>query len=311
MISAAKKYLKEFDIIHVHEYRTFQNLVVHHYAEKYGLHYILQAHGSLPRNTPRQGLKWMFDVLFGHRILKSASTVIALNHAEARQYRNMGVPERKIRIIPNGIDLSEYSTLPCKGCFKKKFNIPEDKKIVLYLGRIHETKGIDLLVRAHAYLSKSIKPNDVLLIVAGPDDGYFNQIKSLVDSLGMSGNVLFTGFINNEDKLRALVDAEVLVSPSFFGFPITFLEACAVGVPIVSSNMGDTLDWIDNNVGYVVPPTPEDLAMAMYKILTDNELHEVFSRNCREIVRKRFSIERVVDELEVLYQNTANFKGGT
>jgi glycosyltransferase involved in cell wall biosynthesis len=95
----------------------------------------LQVHGSLPRIGAKQQLKWIYDVLFGYRLLRDASKVIALTRVEAEQYRRMGVPEEKIAIIPNGIDLSEYAELPPKGVFKKKFNIPEDRKIILYLGQ--------------------------------------------------------------------------------------------------------------------------------------------------------------------------------
>jgi glycosyltransferase involved in cell wall biosynthesis len=113
---------------------------------------------------------------------------------------------------------------------------------------------------------------------------------------------MFTGFISNEDKLKALVDTEVFVTPSFYGFPMTFLEACAVGTPIVTTSLGDTLEWIDGNVGYVAQPTPSDLAEAIYKIIFDDELRRRFSKNCMEIVKSEFSIEKVVRSLELVYR---------
>ncbi|MGB9726468.1 MAG: glycosyltransferase, partial [Fervidicoccaceae archaeon] len=145
IILSLKKRLRSFDVVHLHEYRSFQNVIVHYYAKRYGVPYVLHAHGSLPRVGSWRILKWIYDALFGYRLLREASKVIALSHIEAEQYRSMGVPEEKIAIIPNGIDLSEYANLPPKGSFKRKFNIPDDKKIILYLGRIHKTKGIDFL----------------------------------------------------------------------------------------------------------------------------------------------------------------------
>jgi len=105
LISRAKEGVKKFDVIHLHEYRTFQNIVIAHYAKKYGVPYVLQAHGSLPRTMAWQRLKWIYDVLFGYRLLRDASKVIALSRVEADQYGGMDVPEEKIAIIPNGIDL--------------------------------------------------------------------------------------------------------------------------------------------------------------------------------------------------------------
>jgi len=296
--------VKSLDIIHAHEYRTYQNIVVHKLAKKYGVPYILQAHGSLTR-IGREVRKWLYDFLFGRRVLKGASKVIALSRVEADQYRGMGVPEEKIEVIPNGIDLSEYAKLPLKGSFKKRLNIPEDKKLILYLGRIHKTKGINVLIEAYAYLTKNMKYDNAVLVIVGPDDGYLAEAKSLFESLSVSGSVLFTGFISSEDKLKALVDANVFVTPSFCGFPVTFLEACAIGTPIITTTLGDTLEWIDDNVGYATLPTHSDLAKAIHAIISDDELHENFSRNCIDTVKSKFSLEKVVNKLEQIYKEIA------
>jgi glycosyltransferase involved in cell wall biosynthesis len=300
--SFLKRDLKRFDVIHLHEYISFQNIVTYHYARKYGVPYVLQAHGSLPRVGNWRRLKWIYDLFFGHRLLSDASKVIALSEVEAQYYRSMGVPDEKIAVIPNGIDLSEYAVLPPRGSFKKKFGIPDRKKIVLYLGRIHRTKGVDLLVKAYAYLIKEMKCNDALLVIAGPDDGYLSKVRSLVASLGISASVLFTGFISSEDKLSALVDADVFVTPSFYGFPITFLEACATGTPIITTTLGDTLEWINGNVGYVTQPKYRDLVKAIHTIISDDELHGKFSKNCLKIMREEFSLEKVVERHEQLYK---------
>jgi len=302
MAKAVKENLKQFDIVHVHSWQQFPDLMVHYYSTKYDVPYVLQVHGSLARIGSKRTLKWFYDVLFGLRLLRDASKVIALSRVEADQYRRMGVPEKKIAIIPNGIDLSEYANLPPKGAFKRKFSIPEEKKIILYLGRIHKTKGIDFLIKAYAHLINDRHCKDALLVIAGPDDGYLNEAKALANSLGVYNSVMFTGFISSEDKLMALVDAEVFVTPSFYGFPITFLEACAVGTPLVTTNLGDTLEWIDRNVGYVAQPTPRYLAEAINKIISDEELHKKFYQNCIEIVKSEFSIAKVVEKLEKVYE---------
>jgi len=237
LVSHAKEEVKKFDVIHLHEYRTFQNIVVAHYAKKYGVPYVLQAHGSLPRIMDKQRLKWIYDVFFGYRLLRDASKVIALSRVEAEQYMAMGVPDEKIEIIPNGIDLSEYANLPSRGCFKKKFNIDEDKKIILYLGRIHKTKGIDFLIKTYARLIKDLKFKDGLLVVAGPDDGYLGEAKSLVSALGVSDRVSFTGLLAEHEKASAFVDFSFVVSPERLNvFLLVPLEAAACGKPVIVSN---------------------------------------------------------------------------
>ncbi|MEM1510588.1 MAG: glycosyltransferase [Thermofilaceae archaeon] len=296
LISHAKKEVKKFDVIHLHEYRTFQNIVVANYARKYGVPYVLQAHGSLPRIMPWRRLKWVYDIFVGYWLLWGASKVIALTRVEARQYKAMGVPEEKITIVPNGINLSEYANLPPKGLFKKKFNIKEEEKIILYLGRINKSKGLDLLAKAFKIVSKEF--GNVRLVIVGPDDGYAATFSRLIASLGIEEKVLMTGFVKKEDKLAALVDSDVFVTPRFSGFPVTFLEACLAGCPIITTS--DELDWIHNNVGYVVESSPTALAKAILSIMKDDEKYVKFRINCKSII-KNFDIARIASQLEALY----------
>ncbi len=119
---------------------------------------------------------------------------------------------------------------------------------------------------------------------------------------GLSGSALFTGFIDDEDKLAAWVDADLVVTLSFFGFPIAFLEACAVGTPIITAILGDHLEWINANAGYVAPPTCHDVAKATCMIISNNELAKKFSRNCREITRSEFSLNMTAEGIGQVYE---------
>lgn len=312
IIPLLSKRLSDFDIIHIHDCRSFQGIFAYLFAKAKKVPYVFQPHGSylssLSDSSSKLVAKIALDKLVSGEIMQNASKVIALSQVEAEEYKCAGVPAEKIAIVPNGIDLTEYSDLPPKGSFKKKFNIQENTKIIIYLGRIHRTKGIDFLIKAYAYMIKTMKCENTLLVIAGPDDGYLAEAKSLVDSLGTSDLVLFTGFINRRDKLSALVDADLFVTPSFYGFPMTFLEACGAGTPIVTTTLGDRLDWIDNQVGYVTSPVKSDLAKVLYGLLTDDDLREKFSINCRKIVNSEFSIGVVVDKLEQVYEEVLKAK---
>jgi len=244
-IKILSEIVKYVDVVHMHDYPSSLNIYAARYARKYDVPYVVQAHGSLPRIMAKQRLKWIYDVFFGYRLLRDASRVIALSQMEACQYRGMGVPDEKIAVIPNGIDLSEYSDLPPKGSFKKKFSIDDDEKIVLYLGRIHKRKGLDLLAEAFSIVSKEME--DARLVLVGPDDSYAATFSRLISDIGIEEKVLLTSFVEKKDKLAALVDSDVFVTPRFYGFPVTFLEACLAGCPIVTTS--DKLDWIHKNVG--------------------------------------------------------------
>jgi glycosyltransferase involved in cell wall biosynthesis len=305
LVKAIKKTIANNDLVHLHEYRSYISLVTSYYAKRHGIPYILQAHGQLSRIGAWRRLKWLYDVLFGYRLLRDAARVIALNRREADQYRRMGVPEEKIAIIPNGIDLSEYAELPPKGSFKKKFSIPEDRKIILYIGRIHKIKGIDFLVRAYAYLKNEMRCKDAVLVIVGSDDGFLGEVKSLVQSLGISRFVIFTGPLYGEEKLGAYVDSDIVVLPSRYEtFPNVVLEAYACSKLVVASNVEAIPDIVlHGKTGLLFQAGDvKGLANAIAYMLTHSEEAERMGRNARRLVEERFSIDRVVTQLEALYE---------
>jgi glycosyltransferase involved in cell wall biosynthesis len=303
---AARKELQNFDVIHMHEYRTLQNVMVHYYAKKYGVPYILQAHGSLPQNTPKQKLKKLFDYLWGHKLIRDASKLIALTETEVEQYKGMGVNEDKIEIVPNGVDLAEFDDLPPRGNFRKRYGLDDSQRIILYLGRIHQTKGVDLLLKAFAGLLHHA--SDARLIIAGPDNGYLKTLKHLMWEMKIEEGVIYTGPLYDRDKLEAYVDADVFVTPSFSGFPMTFMEACACGVPIITTEKGDQLDWLNGQVGLVVPYDEKRLEEALRLMLSDDRMRQELNENGKSLVRERFNWTKIAEKVESIYSSCFSSK---
>ena len=299
LIPQLSKCIKNFDIIHLHGPRNFQNIFAHYYAKKYNIPYVLQVHGSVLPTFQKQRLKKIFDLFFGYEILKDASKVIAQSETEVEKCEKMGVSEDKIVTVPNGIDTSEYEILPKRGEFRWKYSIREDEKVVLYIGRLHRSKGIDLLVKAFADLVKELE--DVKLVIVGPDDGFLSTLKRQIKDFQIGDKILFTGPLYERNKMAAFVDADVFVTPSFTGFPVTFLEACACGTPIITTNNSDKLDWIHGKVGYVVEYDKDQLRDAIFKILSDVELRRYFGEGGKKLVREKFSWDIVVEQLEKIY----------
>jgi glycosyltransferase involved in cell wall biosynthesis len=279
-------------------------MIVHHYASKYNVPYIIQAHGSIPR-IDKKFRKLLYDFTFGYRVLNKASKVIALSKVEAEQYRSMSVPKEKIAIIPNGIDLSEYTNLPSRGTFKKKFGIPEDTKVILYLGRIHRSKGIDFLVKTYAYLIDKMGCRDAILVIAGPDDGYLNELKSLVRSTGLDDKVLFTGMLSEKDKINAYVDATICVYLSpYEPFGLVSLEAAACCKPIIVAE-GTFLSEIVNQHGFGFSVRYGDfykLAEIIHEIFTNDNLLITMGQKGREYVFKNCSWATLVAKLVKIYE---------
>lgn len=298
------KQVNDFDIIHLHTWRQYMEIVMHHYARKYGAPYIHQSHGSL-RKIEKKGRKWLYDVIFGYRVLKDASKVIALTENEAKEYKMMGVRKDRIAIIPNGIELPEYENLPAKGTFKSKYGISGDKKIILYLGRIHKTKGIEFLIKACASLLNNSAYKNTLLVIAGPDDGYLQEAKHLATSSGIIRNVLFPGLLVGQEKVAAFVDASIcayLRPDEPFGR--VSLEAAASGTPVVVSE-GTPMSKIvkDGNFGFSVKyGDAAGLVNIFEAILLDEGLRKMMGECGREYVFENFDWDKITAKLENLYE---------
>lgn len=307
MISKLKQEIAHFDVIHMHNYRTFQNIVVRRYAKKNKVPYIVQAHGSLPMFKQKQRLKWLYDRFFGYTLLKDSSKVISFSQLETKQYLRMDVPEEKIEVIPNGIVLPEYGNLPPAGSFKKRFSIESDKKIVLYLGRIHKLKGIEFLIKSFAHLVKNGVKN-AKLVLAGVDEGYLNVGKELAQSLGIYNDVLFTGFLTEKLKFSAYIDSTMVIYPSQYEpFGLVSLEAASFSKPIIVANSTPMSKIVkEGQFGFSVKYGDiKNLAELIEQLLADDVLANEMGTRGQRYVAENYSIEKVVDKLESLY---AQFK---
>lgn len=303
---AIKNELKDFDLIHLHDYRSITHFYIQHYSKKYGVPYILQAHGAAPKIFGNQSFaftfsKIFFDLFFGHKILMSSSKLIALTETEAGQYLELGGNPNKIEIVPNGIRLSEYQNLPEKGTFRKKYSIKCDEKIILYLGRIHKIKGIDLLVKSFSDITSDF--DNIKLVIVGPDDGFLPELKQQVKDLNLNDKVLYVGPLYGSDKLSAYVDANLYVLPSVYEtFPMTVLEAFACGKPVIVSDRCGISDFV-KDVGYVVKYDETELKISILNILKNDALSKKLGEKSKELVKTKFDFNIIIKNVVSIYNN--------
>ncbi len=298
---------KHSDVVHIHEFTTMLSILAYYYATKYKVPYVFQAHGSLPI-IDKKLRRWFFDRLFGNRILKGASRVIALSEVEVKEFQEAGVPREKITIISNGIDFEEYENLPPKGVFKKRYNIEKEKNIILFLGRINQFKGIDFLINAFSYIIKSKKNDNLILVIAGPDDGYLRETKKLVNQHKIGNKVIFPGPLFGMRKIEAYVDASIVTSLDSLKevvFLLVPLEAAASGTPIIvtKSNYIATLAE-EGSFGFAVEygNIPE-LVTTFEEILSNEKLQKQMGLNGRKYISENLDWKIMIDKLEDIYQD--------
>ncbi len=296
----------DFDIVHLHEYRTFQNIVSHFFAEKFEIPYVLQAHGSLPRLVEKFALKKVYDVLFGKRLLSDLKYAIALTKMEQDQYAERGVPSHKIAVIPNGVDpaLFQQALKAGKGIFKKHFGV-EKKRIILYLGRLHPIKGLETLVKAFAKLVQNSNFTNCILVIVGPDDGYLPTLVTLIKQLGLQKKIIVAGPLYGKAKIHAYIDADVYVLPSQYEtFPSVLLEAAMCSTPIVASNIKSITEILTHKLNALLfeEGNELDLKNQLAYALQNPEFATALGYKAKEHVQRNFTIEKITDKLELLYK---------
>lgn len=293
--------IPKYDIVHLHSFRSYQNNIVSKYATKFDIPYIVQPHGSLPRIVEKKGLKQLYDIVWGNKILQNAEGIIALTSMEAEQAVAMGVKENKIHIIANGVDLSLCGDITSKGKFRALYTIPSNTHVILYLGRLHPIKGVDLLVRAFGIVSK--ERDDCILVVVGPDNGSLSELEEITKELNLCGKVLFTGPLYGKEKSAVYCDSDIYVLPSHYeAFPMTVLEAWAFKKPvIVTENCG--IKGLVHDSGLVVQSNPYDLATALQEYLQQDSLRHRHGQNGYNKLHESLSIQATVENVENLYRD--------
>ena len=293
-----KKTIEKFDIIHIHEHRHSLAIATHRYAKKNNIPYVLQAHGSVLPFFQKEQLKEIFDKLWGFDILHDASKVFALSDVEKEQYLKMGIKKENIEIVPLGINLDEYKNLPGKGKFKSKQNIAENNKLILFLGRIHEIKGLDLLIKSFSTVSNE----NVKLAIVGGDYGFKDELEKLILKNNLNDKVLFPGVLTGQDKIEALVDCDIFVMPSRYeSFTTSGLEAMACFKPLILTKNNHIQSWVKNNVGLVCEFDEKDLSECIKTLLNNQDLCNDFGNAGRKLIENKYDWNKVEKQIETIY----------
>lgn len=296
-----KKELHKFDIVHIHEYRSFHSIFVYHYCKKYGIPYILQAHGSVKRIIEKYHLKKLYDLIWGFKILKNAESFVAVSSNEINQYKEMGVTN-KIFLVPNALNIDKFQKLPNKGAFRRKIGITNKLNIILFLGRIHKTKGIDFLIRTFADLVKEIE--DTVLVIVGPDENHKKSLEKLSKNLNLSDLIIFEDY--TDDVLEVYRDANVLVYPSIYEiFGLVPFEAIMCDTPIVITNSCGCSELIkEADCGYLVKYGDiRDLKSKIINVLDDQANANLMVCRGKEYIHKNLSWVKIAEKVEKIYEN--------
>ena len=225
-------------------------------------------------------LRWITRDVF-----RNTSRVIVLGHGLKSIFANL-VPEDRIRVIPNGINyriFDRQATLP---------PTPPAGKRILYLASLQRRKGLGLLLQSLPLIAQ--RHPDFELLIAGEwhDTDFKNESLAFIENTGLSRNCRFLGVVADQTKIDTYLNANLFVFTPMEpeGLPWVLLEAMSAGLPTISTRQGAIPDVVEQGVtGYLVSPTPEELAGRICELLDSPELATQMGRAARQRVESRFS----------------------
>lgn len=304
LVKALKKYIPDFDIVHIHSLFRFSTLAASYYCQKYHKPYIIRTLGQVdPFLFRRHKLrKLLYFWFFECKNLQRACALHFTSEDEKSWMKHLNLIFNSI-VIPAGIDLEEFKDLPTYGTFRLKYPELKDKKIILFLSRITFKKGLDILVRSFANLAK--EKDEVHLVIAGPDDeGYGKKVKNWLRKEGILNRATFTGMLLDKDKLAAFRDSDIFVLPSYSeNFGMAIVEAMACGVPVVISNkVGIYSEINENRAGVVVECNEISIYEGIKSVLDNKNFAEELSFKGRKMVEEYYDIDKVADKMIEAYK---------
>jgi poly(glycerol-phosphate) alpha-glucosyltransferase len=299
------------DLVHVHGLWQFTSLAALGWHRRGGRPYVVSPHGMLDgwalRNARwKKQLGWLaYEKLH----LQSAACLRALCAGEAEAIRRLGLA-RPICVIPNGVDLPRAAgPPPPRGRDGLGLN---DRKVLLYLGRLHPKKGLVPLLRAW----KEVGPASWSLVIAGWEQNHYEStLREVAGELGLcgsstpdqasqNGSVHFIGpqFGNKKAEWLRRCDAFVLPSLSE-GLPMAVLEAWAFGKPVLISDHCNLPEGVAVGAAIRIEATSGGIAAGLRSLFKSNDsaLHEMGCHG-RSLVQAKYSWSNVTAEMRQVYE---------
>ena len=292
-----------FDVVHIHYLYRFHTIAAVLAARHAGVPYVIQAHGSLDpwHRRRRRHAKNLYHALIEDSNLRGAAAIICTTEQEARSIRSLGYMG-STWVIPIGIDAEDLRRPASADAFLAHAGVEPGTRVVTFLGRISEKKGLPLLVEAFRDTASQFPT--ARLLVAGPDDEDIGRaLGGRIQALDLSSRISFLGSVGGDEKRALLQRSDVFVLPSADeSFGIAVAEAMAVGCPVVVSPNVAIQDVVASaGAGIVAERNSASIARAVNAILGDRQKADGMAAAGKQVVDERYSWPRVAAELERMY----------
>lgn len=300
IVGFCRESMNRFDVAQIYGLYDWLGPAAGFFCRWRGVPYVLEPMGMFRPIVRSLALKRLYHVVFGNSLVAGARFLIATSEQERQELIEGGVTASRIFVRRNGIELPEK--LPNRGEFRRVWDIPEDARLVLFLGRVVSKKSPDLLLDAFSRWHGNPGNENSVLAIAGPaeGDGFLARLKAMTQQLNLVESVRFVGPLYEAAKWQAYRDADVFVLPSQNeNFGNTAVESAACGTPVIVTDQCGVAPLV-GNAGLVVPHDTRALEEALAQVLGDSTFRSRCQDSCTEMT-KSLSWEGPLDQNEQLY----------
>jgi glycosyltransferase involved in cell wall biosynthesis len=284
---------RDIDIVHFHS-PLFTFLIGLMRKKKHPTimttHYLLE----IKANSFSAALYRRFIKFMTKTIGRYVDKIICVNRDYIPIFEKWGINPDKLIYIPNGVDIKKFS--PGISKIKKKF---EKQKLIVYFGRLHYQKNVDLLIRSFKLLKN--KMENIKLVIIGDGTDYHKLKKMSTDDK----DIIMTGFVSDEDLVDYLRAANIIVFPSRGeNASFTLMEAMACELPVVSSDVGNAKRILGNGRGFLLEKyTEEEIAGICEQVLNDEKNARKIGKKARDYVEENHSWEKISKNTQEVYKS--------
>lgn len=248
-----------------------------------------------------------FWIRFLRKIVIKRADVITVISNYLQDYARRFNKKAKITIIPNGVDIKNFSKEYSYGELSEladRLGIKPGEKVIISVSRLVPKNGLDVLVRAFGFLNQEPETRNYKLVFVG-DGEQKNELIGLAKESGVFQNIIFAGPTSHAELPKYLKISDVFVRPSRSeGLGSAFLEAMATGTPVIGTKVGGIPDFLKNKETglFAEAGNPKNLAEKINLILSDKELRDKIIKNAKELIVQKYDWDKIAGEFKKLYE---------
>lgn len=304
MVAKATEIMNEdgkFDVIHAHDWLV--TYATKSLKESYKIPVVTTIHAT--ENGRNSGIhdevqryindsEWLLTY-------ESTEVIVNSNFMKNDLQRIFGLPFEKINVIPNGVNLNNFSGVDKDYDFRRQFAM-DNEKIILYVGRLVYEKGIQNLIAAMPKILENY--HDAKLVICGKG-GMMDELKIEARNLGIENKVYFAGYCDSKKVQKMYKCADIAVFPSTYEpFGIVALEAMLAGIPTVVSDVGGLNEIVEHGVTGMksYAGNSNSIADSVLSLLFDAKLCDTVSKNAVKKVKELYNWNKIAQDTHYVYE---------